>query len=162
LDQRPRAAAKSDSRRRLCPQRCDRDFSDGGAAFAVVFGRDLRAGGRLCGNGRSAGGFAGGGTFAERAAWHGVRDTGGSERGGGLSIEHCRGGVVVRGLGEGGVFIFGGVVFCGGDFDREVAEIGGRALRRQTQEHSQECFFQAEDGIRDATVTGVQTCALPI
>src|SRR6266542_5420763 len=24
------------------------------------------------------------------------------------------------------------------------------------------CFFQAEDGIRDATVTGVQTCALPI
>src|SRR3989337_3086580 len=24
------------------------------------------------------------------------------------------------------------------------------------------CFLQAEDGIRDATVTGVQTCALPI
>src|SRR5207245_6318105 len=24
------------------------------------------------------------------------------------------------------------------------------------------CFFQAEDGIRGATVTGVQTCALPI
>src|SRR3989337_3162558 len=24
------------------------------------------------------------------------------------------------------------------------------------------CVFQAEDGIRDATVTGVQTCALPI
>src|SRR5207245_6850862 len=24
------------------------------------------------------------------------------------------------------------------------------------------CFFQAEDGIRVATVTGVQTCALPI
>src|SRR5207248_5326337 len=24
------------------------------------------------------------------------------------------------------------------------------------------CFFQAEDGIRDRTVTGVQTCALPI
>ena len=23
-------------------------------------------------------------------------------------------------------------------------------------------FFQAEDGIRDADVTGVQTCALPI
>src|SRR5207245_8402842 len=23
-------------------------------------------------------------------------------------------------------------------------------------------FFQAEDGLRDATVTGVQTCALPI
>src|SRR3989337_1450145 len=26
----------------------------------------------------------------------------------------------------------------------------------------QTCFVQAEDGIRDATVTGVQTCALPI
>src|SRR5690554_4485102 len=25
-----------------------------------------------------------------------------------------------------------------------------------------QCFFQAEDGIRDADVTGVQTCALPI
>src|SRR3989338_7405147 len=25
-----------------------------------------------------------------------------------------------------------------------------------------ESFFQAEDGIRDGTVTGVQTCALPI
>src|SRR5690625_6947107 len=24
------------------------------------------------------------------------------------------------------------------------------------------CFFQAEDGIRDGHVTGVQTCALPI
>src|SRR3712207_8870011 len=24
------------------------------------------------------------------------------------------------------------------------------------------CFFQAEDGIRDIGVTGVQTCALPI
>src|SRR5207247_8721640 len=24
------------------------------------------------------------------------------------------------------------------------------------------CFFQAEDGIRDPLVTGVQTCALPI
>src|SRR2546430_10943408 len=31
--------------------------------------------------------------------------------------------------------------------------------------HGQGCvhfFFQAEDGIRDLTVTGVQTCALPI
>ena len=25
-----------------------------------------------------------------------------------------------------------------------------------------QCFFQAEDGIRDSSVTGVQTCALPI
>src|SRR5256886_9007229 len=32
------------------------------------------------------------------------------------------------------------------------------------QPHSVICifFFQAEDGIRDLTVTGVQTCALPI
>src|SRR2546430_5664841 len=31
------------------------------------------------------------------------------------------------------------------------------------QENSQRFFFfQAEDGIRDLTVTGVQTCALPI
>src|SRR2546430_6665100 len=27
---------------------------------------------------------------------------------------------------------------------------------------NQKVFFQAEDGIRDLTVTGVQTCALPI
>src|SRR5699024_11811985 len=27
---------------------------------------------------------------------------------------------------------------------------------------SRSCFFQAEDGIRDRNVTGVQTCALPI
>src|SRR2546430_5117248 len=28
--------------------------------------------------------------------------------------------------------------------------------------YKQDFFFQAEDGIRDLTVTGVQTCALPI
>src|SRR5207245_10766025 len=33
----------------------------------------------------------------------------------------------------------------------------------QTSKHEAVAFFfQAEDGIRDATVTGVQTCALPI
>src|SRR5207248_5555395 len=32
---------------------------------------------------------------------------------------------------------------------------------REVAEHSH-FFFQAEDGIRDRTVTGVQTCALPI
>src|SRR2546429_232703 len=31
---------------------------------------------------------------------------------------------------------------------------------QQTYKHS--FFFQAEDGIRDVAVTGVQTCALPI
>src|SRR2546427_6168217 len=34
------------------------------------------------------------------------------------------------------------------------------AMRAST--HSSLFFFQAEDGIRDLTVTGVQTCALPI
>src|SRR5256886_12807220 len=45
-----------------------------------------------------------------------------------------------------------------------------RALRFQSPLESVRCsvvrsvvfFFQAEDGIRDLTVTGVQTCALPI
>src|SRR5437660_11096800 len=32
----------------------------------------------------------------------------------------------------------------------------------QRQEFSSNFFFQAEDGIRDGHVTGVQTCALPI
>src|SRR4051795_3678314 len=31
-----------------------------------------------------------------------------------------------------------------------------------THEKRDLCFFQAEDGIRDESVTGVQTCALPI
>src|SRR2546430_11283018 len=34
----------------------------------------------------------------------------------------------------------------------------GSAVRRRCSAF----FFQAEDGIRDLTVTGVQTCALPI
>src|SRR5205085_3026299 len=34
--------------------------------------------------------------------------------------------------------------------------------RRYLFEFSLFFFFQAEDGIRDLTVTGVQTCALPI
>src|SRR5207245_3694398 len=39
-----------------------------------------------------------------------------------------------------------------------------RAIRMSTVAAAFLCvfFFQAEDGIRDATVTGVQTCALPI
>src|SRR2546430_9069200 len=40
---------------------------------------------------------------------------------------------------------------------REFAERGS-VERRATGR----VFFQAEDGIRDLTVTGVQTCALPI
>src|SRR2546430_5427130 len=33
---------------------------------------------------------------------------------------------------------------------------------RSRSRHAWHFFFQAEDGIRDLTVTGVQTCALPI
>ena len=37
-------------------------------------------------------------------------------------------------------------------------------VRRELRVHGAGayCFFQAEDGIRDYDVTGVQTCALPI
>src|SRR2546430_8294021 len=35
-------------------------------------------------------------------------------------------------------------------------------VHRSTKEPELFFFFQAEDGIRDLTVTGVQTCALPI
>src|SRR2546430_7570468 len=39
----------------------------------------------------------------------------------------------------------------------------GRVLRlRKRFSYLRLFFFQAEDGIRDLTVTGVQTCALPI
>src|SRR5207245_6712555 len=34
--------------------------------------------------------------------------------------------------------------------------------RLRQRSPAQSFFFQAEDGIRDATVTGVKTCALPI
>src|SRR3990167_10066569 len=35
-------------------------------------------------------------------------------------------------------------------------------MRRVIESEDVSFFFQAEDGIRDLTVTGVQTCALPI
>src|SRR2546430_1936446 len=35
-------------------------------------------------------------------------------------------------------------------------------VHQQTQNQRYGFFFQAEDGIRNLTVTGVQTCALPI
>src|SRR5256886_6147831 len=38
---------------------------------------------------------------------------------------------------------------------------GGACVRNRSTRHYV-FFFQAEDGIRDLTVTGVQTCALPI
>ena len=37
----------------------------------------------------------------------------------------------------------------------ERVDLGGRRIIKKN-------FFQAEDGIRDRDVTGVQTCALPI
>src|SRR5256886_11894661 len=49
----------------------------------------------------------------------------------------------------------------GGREDRHPPAVGDAECRRRG---GRECefFFQAEDGIRDLTVTGVQTCALPI
>src|SRR2546430_6456753 len=45
--------------------------------------------------------------------------------------------------------------------------VGGlrTTVRKSSERHGRAMFvffFQAEDGIRDLTVTGVQTCALPI
>src|SRR5256885_13271360 len=39
---------------------------------------------------------------------------------------------------------------------------GGGVTRHRACRHRLYFFFQAEDGIRDYKVTGVQTCALPI
>src|SRR3712207_1966956 len=39
---------------------------------------------------------------------------------------------------------------------------GGTAANQATAPNGRDLFFQAEDGIRDIGVTGVQTCALPI
>src|SRR2546430_5033636 len=55
----------------------------------------------------------------------------------------------------------------GSVFGTESRILGGasRALVLRVQGVEGGCcffFFQAEDGIRDLTVTGVQTCALPI
>src|SRR5207245_3489948 len=44
---------------------------------------------------------------------------------------------------------------------RRVAEIPAPTFE-EAERAAFVFFFQAEDGIRDATVTGVQTCALPI
>src|SRR3989441_8218616 len=48
----------------------------------------------------------------------------------------------------------------GGERAKRVSAFQPRALRRRP--HVFFFFFQAEDGIRDKLVTGVQTCALPI
>src|SRR5690554_7385199 len=41
-------------------------------------------------------------------------------------------------------------------------DVRAKLFERNRLRFSQIFFFQAEDGIRDADVTGVQTCALPI
>src|SRR2546421_1132551 len=48
--------------------------------------------------------------------------------------------------------------------ERAVATLGGLdvLVSNAGLEHFGSFFFQAEDGIRDLIVTGVQTCALPI
>src|SRR2546430_1891448 len=61
-----------------------------------------------------------------------------------------------RGVGCGGV-----VPLVRGDGSRSLHRVG-RGLRRGGGGVVCLFFFQAEDGIRDLTVTGVQTCALPI
>src|SRR5256886_7284481 len=43
-----------------------------------------------------------------------------------------------------------------------LAMLGARLVLTPGTEGMKGFFFQAEDGIRDLTVTGVQTCALPI
>src|SRR5439155_9922981 len=51
----------------------------------------------------------------------------------------------------------------GADLQRRAARRQGAAgADRQAQDGGRSFFFQAEDGIRDGHVTGVQTCALPI
>src|SRR5205085_9980642 len=57
------------------------------------------------------------------------------------------------------------VEFIHGSFIPKGAAIDvnhGDAFNWLTTEEANAFFFQAEDGIRDLTVTGVQTCALPI
>src|SRR2546430_9929836 len=46
--------------------------------------------------------------------------------------------------------------------DASVRRYRVKGFRLQTPRLTLIFFFQAEDGIRDLTVTGVQTCALPI
>src|SRR5256886_5016449 len=55
-----------------------------------------------------------------------------------------------------------GGVMCSVLLDRGIRHVRHGAARRGGPQDEYRCFFQAEDGIRDLTVTGVQTCALPI
>src|SRR5256884_5895362 len=58
-----------------------------------------------------------------------------------------------------------GMAMCGGGRGRVVAStVPGGPVTAGSGNTVMSCgfFFQAEDGIRDVAVTGVQTCALPI
>src|SRR5256885_8466123 len=48
------------------------------------------------------------------------------------------------------------------EFVRQSPELYEPETLRRIRTGEGICFFQAEDGIRDYKVTGVQTCALPI
>src|SRR5256885_8599463 len=61
--------------------------------------------------------------------------------------------------GEGGV---GGSARGAGEAAGSCVGVGGRLCRTNVGSIMIFFFFQAEDGIRDYKVTGVQTCALPI
>src|SRR5207249_7992463 len=51
---------------------------------------------------------------------------------------------------------------CGGDSRSPVVDRDGHGAVGGLERDMYVFFFQAEDGIRDRNVTGVQTCALPI
>src|SRR5260370_654030 len=51
---------------------------------------------------------------------------------------------------------------CPGHVYTGPNQSGSERAHAQCLAHAPSFFFQAEDGIRDSSVTGVQTCALPI
>ena len=130
MDQRPCATPENNSGGGLCAGGRDGDLFDGGAEFPVVAGRNFPPGGIVCGNRRGAGGFAGRGIDTEGAARNGVWDAGGGECGGRFCVERGSGILVGGGFGEGGVFVFGGIVFCWGihDFAVEGERIRARGV----------------------------------
>src|SRR3989339_865750 len=58
--------------------------------------------------------------------------------------------------------LYGGLLFVDGFTNTILAQYDPVQQTNQHSENLFEVFFQAEDGIRDWSVTGVQTCALPI
>ena len=54
------------------------------------------------------------------------------------------------------------VIGAGGTGSQVATNLARMSIALQALGHPGLHFFQAEDGIRDDLVTGVQTCALPI